>query len=767
MKSPLITMSAITGKPTREEVFAYLRGLKDNGIDTAMVYPRSGCELNYLEDDWFEAVSHFVDASKELDMSLWIYDDFNWPSGDAHGRVSKVPEYRLRAICTKGEKCGEIDFYSKNKGSIFGETYFPNLLDEKAMDYFIECTHERYYKHFGQYFGTLIKGFYTDEPGVGYCCTNESMPYYEGMAEDYNKECGRDFFTDMKNAHEDFYAVSLMLIGKKYRKCFLRKLSDWCNKHNVALTGHLMEDTTPHGATKQCGDLLKALSCMDIPGIDELRTRLDDLCLYNLLGGVQYGRRNKKGAMAELFALGPCDISYANKRSIIFLCSCFGINNYFLATSHFDMRGNMYITDYFNLFTPDTPDFGGTRLLSEQAKIAALLAEKDFVPKVYIRYPTEICARHLHKELNLMRFFKLVNYLTYNQIQWKYLDEQDEANGTPVIEFTDELEYLVEGKKLTLDEVLEKFSTEPCVTNLDGKTNEGIFVRKFDDGTVVVLNLYAPEGFYLIDGKKVYLENKAVRVYNGNVEEYKQKEKHCVSPEFRVTYCNENMIRTMFVDEQKKAEIECLADMDVTFAVRGDVKATLSGNELECEIKESDRLTFGLRKLYNLSETVTLKKGVTVIESENDRKYLPSVFVMGDFACESHGAEICKTVIKPRKYTYKPGETLSDYGKVELTARLHVPSDAKAIELEVASLYTEVYINGAFAGERIYSPYVFQIDEKYKNETVELKIIQYSNIGPVFGDVDYYTENSKTTNWKTPAPSEAKYGCDRISFIVE
>ncbi len=766
MKSPLITMSAVTGKPSRKEIFDYLKGLKDCGIDRAMIYPRSGCELDYLEDEWFEVVGFFIDGAKELDMLLWIYDDFNWPSGDAHGRVSKIPEYRLRAICTKGEKCGEINCYSKNKGSLFGEVYFPNLLDDKAMDYFIECTHEQYYKRFGQYFGTIIKGFYTDEPGVGYCCTDESMPYYEGMAEDYKAACGRDFVEDMKANHEDFYKISLNLVGRQYRKTFASKLAKWCEEHNVALTGHLMEDTTPHGATKQCGDALKALSAFTIPGIDELRTRFKDLCIYNLLGTVQYAH-GKNGAMAELFALGPCDLSFANKRSIIFLCACFGINNYFLATSPIDMRGNMHITDYFNLFTPDSPDFRGTRLLSEQAKIAALIAEKDFIPKVYIRYPTEICAKHLHGNLNLMRFFKLVNYLTYNQIQWKYADDTDDFKDAPTIEFTDELEYLIDGKIATLEQVLDLFRVTPVITRPDGSIEEGIFVRKFSDGTTVILNLYAPKGFYLVRGKKVYLDDNEVLVLNGEAEQFKEASKTLCDISFDVKYCNDNMIRTMYVNEQTKAEVECEEDTDVTFAVRSDVKASLCGKELECNIMNSERLTSGFRKLYSLSDTVVLKKGISAVESENDKKYLPSVFIMGDFSCESFGGDICKTVIKPRKHLYCPGDNLSDYGKVELTAKLHIPNDANALELEGASLYTEVYINGVFAGESIYSPYVFRIDEKFRNETVELKIVQYSNIGPVFGDVDYYTENSKTTNWKTPAPSDAKYGCEKVYFIAE
>jgi len=767
MKSHLMTRSAVTGRPTKEEIFTYLKGLKDGGIDQAMIYPRSGCELDYLEDEWFEVVGFFIDGAIELDMLLWIYDDFNWPSGDAHGRVSKIPEYRLRAICTKGEKCGEIDCYSKNKGSIFGETYFPDLLGDKAMDYFIQCTHEQYYKRFGQYFGSVIKGFYTDEPGVGYCCTDESMPYYEGMAGDYKAACGRDFVQDMKANYEDFYKISLNLVGRQYRKTFASKLAKWCEEHNVALTGHLMEDTTPHGATKQCGDALKALSAFTVPGIDELRTKFKDDCIYNLLGTVQYAH-GKNGAMAELFALGPCDISYANKRSIIFLCACFGINNYFLATSPIDMRGNMHITDYFNIFTPDTPDFGGTRLLSGQAKIAAKLAEKDFAPKVYIRYPTEICAKHLHGNLNLMRFFKLVNYLTYNQIQWKYADNTDDFKDAPTIEFTEELEYLLDGKKVTLEQVLDLFSVTPAVTRLDGSVDEGIFVREFSDGTTVVLNLYAEKGFYLVKGKKVYLDDNEVLVFEAEseAEEYREVSKALCDVEFDVKYCNDNMIRTMYVNEQKKAEIECVANVPVTFAVRDGVKASLSGKELECEIKESGRLTFGLRKLYNLSDTVILKKGINAVESENDRKYLPSVFVIGDFACESYGADICKTVIKPRKYTYKPGDVLLDYGRVELTAKLHIPADAKAIELEGALLYTGFYIDGVLAGEGICAPYVFKIDEEYRNKTVEVKIVQYSNIGAVFGDVEYFTENSKTTNWKTPSPVNASFGMKKLNFIL-
>ena len=78
MKSPLITMSALTGKPSENDVYLYMKDLKENGIDALLVYPRSGCQLEYLSDEWFSTVGYFISAARTLDMDLWLYDDFNW-----------------------------------------------------------------------------------------------------------------------------------------------------------------------------------------------------------------------------------------------------------------------------------------------------------------------------------------------------------------------------------------------------------------------------------------------------------------------------------------------------------------------------------------------------------------------------------------------------------------------------------------------------------------------------------------------------------------
>ena len=86
--SSLITMSAITGKPNTEKIHSYLKDLKENGIDEFLLYPRSGCEIEYLSNEWFDTVEKFVNSALILNMKMWLYDDFNWPSGDAGGKVT-------------------------------------------------------------------------------------------------------------------------------------------------------------------------------------------------------------------------------------------------------------------------------------------------------------------------------------------------------------------------------------------------------------------------------------------------------------------------------------------------------------------------------------------------------------------------------------------------------------------------------------------------------------------------------------------------------
>ncbi|MBQ8859069.1 MAG: hypothetical protein IJ012_04690 [Clostridia bacterium] len=763
MNNPLITMTAVTGKPTKQEIFDYLQTLRDNGIEQVLLYPRSGCMLAYLEEEWFQAITDFVDAAAKLQMHLWLYDDFNWPSGDAQGRVTAIEKFRLKAIKTKGTEMGSIGQKSLHNSSLFGEKFFPDLLSEEAVDYFLQCTHEQYYARFGRYFGNVIRGIYTDEPSVGYCCDEDAIPYYDGIEADYGALCGRDFTEDMRADHADFYESAITVISQRFRRCFIEKLSGWCRTHGLIMTGHLLHEDTPFIATKHNGDLLKNLSSFMLPGIDELPS--DFACESEMaLFGTAEHVSGENGAMAELFSLGPCDMTYAKRRCMLYLAACHKIDHYFLAVSHMDMRGNLHITDFFSNFMSDQPDFAGMRLLAAEAATAAAYARKDYAADVYIRYPFSLCARHITGNLDMGRLTDLINRLTERQIQWKYIREDETREDAPIVALTEDLHYLFDGRVTTsAEEICDAIGVRPTITDTSGDLPRGLFVRRFADGNLVVLNLFAPAGTYLVNGQRINLETHGV--FTGEGQEDAACKRAEIRTPFAIRYRNPNMIRTMYLNACETAEVSCETETAVTLAVRDGVRAYMGDAPICCH-QSGNALSVGMRRLYGVSRLLSLPAGVTVIRAEKDLKYLPSVLVIGDFAAETEEGEVCSVRLRPRKRTFVSGERFSDYGAVEFTADVTLPRDTRAIELRGTNLYTCLYADDVLLGEGIAPPYLYPVREELQGRTVRLRILQYSSMAPMFGNVSYWGQATKTSQWRaTPSTGKTLFGFE-INYIL-
>ena len=755
VKRPLITMSAVTGKPTKRSAYEYMQALKENGIEQVMLYPRSGCEVEYLSEEWFDTVSYFISAASLLDMCIWLYDDFNWPSGDAGGRVTAVPEYRLCAILTKGEGKGQITVKSSHNSGLFGEKYFPNLLSDKAVDYFIQCTHEEYYRRFGNHFGKIIKGMFTDEPSIGYCCQGDCLPYYDGLRQDYLEAYGISLDQDINEESPRLYKQAMAVISQRFKSCYLDKINSWCVSHGILSTGHFMCDHNPFYGVTHSGNAPENLSSLSLPGIDEIYTNFEDECEMTLLSVAELAR-GENGAMAELFALGSCDMSYTTKRAMIYLCACHKIDHYFLAVSHLDMRGNMLVKDYFNNFSPAQPDFSGMQLLSKVAEHAATIAQKDFEPDLYLRFPFEVACDNIGKSIDTMPFISLVNDLAFNQIQFK-LTTKDEGDGKTVT-FNERLEAFLGGKPFDIS----KFKKAPYVTDKNGGAPRGIFVRKFRDGTFVVINLFAKEGEYDVFGKSVYLEKHGVWLSSDILPHPTISE---LSAKFKVGYKNQNVARTMHVNGNKPCHIHCACDTSVIFAVREGVAATINGEKILCQSVAASVLPKGMGEFYKASLPYVLKKGVNTLTADNDFKYMPSVILVGDFSYEITPSDPYELTLLPRKTECEENEYISDYGEIELSTEIQIPENATQIELLGTTLLTKVHLGGKMIGERAFAPYVYEIPKELCGKATSLKIVQYSSIAPIFGNVAYWDKTVTLCGWRgTPSPDQAPFGVSKILF---
>lgn len=262
-------------------------------------------ELEYLGERFMALAEYIVKEAARLDMKVVLYDEGMYPSGSANGLVVKSnPDYAARGLrmeinhvrLNEGEEIvkafsakvsdgNRLDFESVceidpdsiktdakadersviylistfSKGTIRGihfgeddgEENAPpasDILNEEVVSAFINCTHETYYRVLKKYFGNTIIAFFTDEPDVLGRCVDKAKikPWTDGFLE---------FFTNRGNKPADLLAQWFdigedtaeknksfkIAAAKKLELSYYKPLSDWCQSHEIALTGHPAE----------------------------------------------------------------------------------------------------------------------------------------------------------------------------------------------------------------------------------------------------------------------------------------------------------------------------------------------------------------------------------------------------------------------------------------------------------------------------------------------------------------------------------------------
>ena len=93
----------LNGDLSDAELIRQIAEMKDKGVDEVILHSRKGVEVEYLSDEWFAKIGVILKELKKLSMTALIYDEDNWPSGYAGGKVtSENPDYA--AICLSVDK---------------------------------------------------------------------------------------------------------------------------------------------------------------------------------------------------------------------------------------------------------------------------------------------------------------------------------------------------------------------------------------------------------------------------------------------------------------------------------------------------------------------------------------------------------------------------------------------------------------------------------------------------------------------------------------
>jgi hypothetical protein len=128
-----------------------------------------------------------------------------------------------------------------------------DLLNPEATQKFIELTHDKYFEAIGNYFGNVVLAMFTDEPSImGRNRKRGVQPWtwdYENYLAGYSAALSIEnipllFVESSDGLHSKVRSEYKLAEAEKLNETFYEPLSEWCESHGIALTGH------PHGANE-------------------------------------------------------------------------------------------------------------------------------------------------------------------------------------------------------------------------------------------------------------------------------------------------------------------------------------------------------------------------------------------------------------------------------------------------------------------------------------------------------------------------------------
>lgn len=204
------------------------------------------------------------------------------------------------------------------------QTYV-DTLSPAAIDRFVQVTHEAYLREVGDDFGGLVPAIFTDEPQF----TRKSSLANPQSQADQNLPITGDFcqtffaafgFHIEDRLPEVFWDLPAGQpsrarwcyhdhITQRFSDAYAKTIGQWCDRHGLRFTGHMMEEPTLHSQTEAIGEAMRPLSHFQIPGIDMLCDAHEYTTAKQAQSVAhQYGR---EAVLSELYGVTNWDFTFA------------------------------------------------------------------------------------------------------------------------------------------------------------------------------------------------------------------------------------------------------------------------------------------------------------------------------------------------------------------------------------------------------------------------------------------------------------------------
>ena len=385
---------AWNGKIEKAEVERQIKALKKMGFGGAFIHSRTGLVTEYMSEEWLDDVKFAAEKLHENGLEAYLYDEDRWPSGTCGGYVTQEKCFRAKymtykeiteeyekpenfiglfAVIFNGLSVKEyrkisspadkkqnervfVFYYDYMQPDSFYNGYtYADTMNLQATERFIELTHEKYYKSFGNLFGAVIKGIFTDEPhrnpylnGFGRKEKNaeKEIPYTYELFNEFEKRKGYKiedrlpvlwFGSDKAEFCKEAYDL-IEVEQQLFLENFAAPYRKWCKDHGILVTGHVLHEDNLAAQTTMCGSVMRYYEFMDMPGMDNL---CEDNFAVNVPALVKSVAKQlgKKFVLDELYAATGWKMTFADYKRTGEWQSMGGINLRCPHLSWYTMKG--------------------------------------------------------------------------------------------------------------------------------------------------------------------------------------------------------------------------------------------------------------------------------------------------------------------------------------------------------------------------------------------------------------------------------------------
>ncbi|WP_320128893.1 hypothetical protein [uncultured Sphaerochaeta sp.] len=431
-----------------DELVRQIQGFSKMGLGGFFMHSRDGLETPYLGPDWDACIQASVQEAKKLGMQAWLYDEDRFPSGSCSGNIPALqdghyslkgltlevgptkfsPDSSVRALYAAiidGDEmfsCRRISLdlldtlqpgetllvvrFERSLGSVwFNGSTPPDNLDPEGVQAFLASTHEHYATYLASDFGSAVPGIFSDEPSLSdrhakFDPHRGWLPWSYHMEEFYTNLGFGDiydslpflYFNGERSAaarHAYWHCIAL-----RFESCYSAQIGTWCRDHNLAFTGHYLQEDKLGLCTRVNGSVMPHYTHEDIPGVDILCEKIDEYLTMKQCSSVVH-QYHKKAMIAETYAATGWEFSLEGMKWIGDWQYALGLTTRCLHLALYSLRGERK-HDY-------PPSFNYHQGIVEKisleedyfARLSTMLTKGEVVRKIVCIHPISTVWTHM------------------------------------------------------------------------------------------------------------------------------------------------------------------------------------------------------------------------------------------------------------------------------------------------------------------------------------------------------------------------------------